>query len=89
MTNSEYKKWPIGFKFKYISPYNTNNDFDRVVKSILKPESLDFNYEVYLENKKLDISIMSSTGVTYRLNSIEIESPIKYLRNERLNKLGL
>lgn len=87
------KDWPIGARFKYLSPYG-ETEFDRIVSRVgLNSISETFTYEWYLSNRNnSNISIISSKGIIFKLKEVEIESPGEVLRKQRekkLKKLGI
>lgn len=87
------KDWPIGFRFRYNSPYNKHNKYDRVVLRVgTDTVSDNITPEFYLKNKLSNITITSTKCIIFKLHEIDIELPgefIKKERSKRLKKLGI
>lgn len=87
--------WPIGFRFRYNSPYNENNEYDRVVARVNNGNKI--TPEFYSKNRSNEysgsnFSITSTKSVVFKLCEIDIELPGEYIkkdRNKKLKKLGI
>lgn len=90
----DMKDWPIGFRFRYNSPYNKGkNSHDRIVARVgTDTISNELTPELYLKSKNSDLVIVSTNNVIYKISEIDIELPgefIKKMRNKKLSKIGI
>ena len=88
------KDWPIGFKFRYNSPYNKGkNNYDRIIARVgTDTVSDELTPEIYLRRKNSNLTIVSTNNVIYKLSKIDIELPGEFIKQERskkLKKLGI
>ena len=88
------KDWPVGFRFRYNSPYTKHNKYDRVIIRVgTDPVSDKITPEFYLKNKSTsNICIVSTKNIIFKLCEIDIELPgefIKKERNKKLKKIGI
>lgn len=88
----DMKDWPIGFRFRYNSPYNKGkNNYNRIVARVgTDTVRYELTPEVYLnlKRKNSELTIVSANNVIYSLSEIDIELPGEFLRKERNKKLS-
>lgn len=80
------KDWPIGFRFRYNSPYTNHNEYDRVVLRVgTDTVSNNITPEFYLKNKlSSNISIISTKNIIFKLYEVDIELPGEFIRKKEI-----